>query len=75
MNASGNSSQVGEFSAQRRTTQVPTAGRLAIHLAVLLAMFLVAGVRARAGDQEFEISFPASAHGASITGRVFVALT
>jgi hypothetical protein len=51
------------------------AWRLAIHFAILLGICTVACAQAQAGDQQFEVSFPASAHAGPITGRVFVALT
>jgi len=59
---------------QRRMMQVP-AWRLASHLTILLVICVVACTQARAADQQFEISFPASAHAEAITGRVFVAVT
>ena len=59
---------------QRRIMQVP-AWRLATQLAILLVICIVACTQAKAGDQKFEISVPASAHAGPITGRVFVAVT
>ena len=49
--------------------------RLAMQFAILAAACAFACTHARAADQQFEISFPASAHAAAITGRVFVAIT